>query len=215
MLTAVQHCSYHIKQNLCFTTFTRLTGQHSCFSDDELLSQGSDVWLLWACPPSPSFSCAASLCILLAKFCRSSVFVLAWPQFSPSTIVQWLPGLDMHRAAQAGHRMIWKWEVWMRIAAYVLTGALLFAQSSSTHWTSLALSPEIFLLSFLWDRMDWIWNTCSDHGDTIEFDTILDLVKDKQTRLCLFVLSTFVNVSWLALGAELQGGRAQTILCCF
>lgn len=107
---------------------------------------------------SISLSPAASVGILRAQLCLSSVFVLARPQFSPNTIVQWLPRLEMHRA-------ILKWWVWMRDTAYVLTRTSLFAQCSSTCPTSLALSPEIFLLfcgtgqgrntkHLLWSRRD-------------------------------------------------------------
>lgn len=45
-----------------------------------------------------SLSRAAWVCILHMKLCLSSVFVPAWPQFSPNTIVQWLPRLEKRRA---------------------------------------------------------------------------------------------------------------------
>lgn len=157
---------------------------------------------------SISLSFAASVCILPSKaLSELHLFVLAWPQFSPNTIVQCLPKLEMHRA-------IWKWWAWMRNTTYVLTGTSLFAQCSSTCPTSLALSPEIFLLfcgTGQGMNTKHLLPSCRDNSiwyypgfSQRQADTSL-----------LFVLSRVANVCRLALGEEWEGDESQTILCCF
>lgn len=156
---------------------------------------------------SISLSLAASLCVLFTKLCLSSVFVLACPQFSSNTIVQLLPRLEMYRA-------IWKWWIWMRNTAYVLTGTSLFAQCSSPCPTSLALSPEIFLL---FCRMGQGLNTklllwsCRDN--TISY---YPGFSQRQADISLpFLLTRVVNVCRLALGAEWERGISDSAVLPF
>lgn len=97
------------------------------------------------------------------------------PNSLPNTIVQWLSRLERHRA-------IWKWWVWIRDAAYVLTATSLFAQCSSTS-NGLGSQPRDFPSFSVGRNREWILNTFSDHAETIAFYAILDLVKDEQTYL--------------------------------
>lgn len=151
--------------------------QQSYFSDDELLSHGSDVreWYFSKHVLHLPFPLLLHCESLFAKLCLSSVFVLALPQFSPNTILWWCPGwrcTDRFRNDGSG------WET-----QHMVWQGLHFLPSAAAHVQHPWLAAQRFSFVSAGRNTERILNTCCDHAETIEFDTIRDLVKDKEKYL--------------------------------
>lgn len=210
LLVCLQHHSRHINRKPCFITLTQLTEQYSSLSCDELLSHGTDMWEWYFSKhvlhlPLP---CCSSAHLLRKALSELRLFVLASPDFSPNTIVQRLPRLEMHWA-------IWEWGARMRDAANVLTGTPFFCSVQQYMSNVLGSQPGDFA-SFLCGTVQGmntkhlLWS-CRDNS--IWF---YPGFSQRQADISLlFVLSGVVNVCRLALGAEWEGDGSQTMLWCF